>query len=519
MAVIVQLVQGLQGLAGKLLDPANFGNILTTSALAFVVLFIVTQLQQIFNKDKNAPPEVHYWIPFLGSAIEFSRNPIEFYAKNRAKYGDVFTYTMVGRKFTVCLGVEGNNFVFNAKLADVSAEESYKPLTTPVFGKGVVYDCPNHMLMEQKKFVKWGMSNDAFRAYVPQIVEETEEYFKRWNNKTGGRADIFTAMAELIINTASRTLMGPEIRALMDETVAQLYHDLDDGFQPINMFFEWLPLPSYFRRDAAHVKMRNIFMKVIEQRRANNETHHTDMLQSLMNQVYKDGTPFSDQDAGHLMIALLMAGQHTSSTTATWALLYLAQNPELIEKLLEEQKDVLGSVDAPLNFDALKNMTLLDNVVRETLRMRPPIIMILRKVLRPVVFPGSNYVIPKGNYVAASPIATQMDEQHFKNADTFIPDRWNSLKKDEEIGDDGIDFGFGKVAGAGGARNPSLPFGAGRHRCIGEAFAYVQIKTILATFVRLYDIRLTEKGLPDPDFTKMFVQPKLPVLVDYKPRK
>lgn len=52
---------------------------------------------------------------------------------------------------TVCLGPKGNDFIFNGKLADLCAEEAYTHLTTPVFGEGVVYDCPNHMLMEQKK--------------------------------------------------------------------------------------------------------------------------------------------------------------------------------------------------------------------------------------------------------------------------------------------------------------------------------------------------------------------------------
>ncbi|KAF9915380.1 Lanosterol 14-alpha-demethylase [Lobosporangium transversale] len=516
MAVIVQLVQGLQTLAGNLTNPANLTQILSTLAIGIVVILILIQIAQRINVNKNAPPEVPYWIPYLGSAISFSLNPLKFYDDNRKKYGDVFTYTMVGRKFTVCLGIEGNNFVFNAKLADVSAEESYKPLTTPVFGKGVVYDCPNNMLMEQKRFVKWGMTNDAFRAYVSEIEEETREYFKRWNNKVGGRGDLFTAMGELIINTASRTLLGPEIRALMDESVAQLYHDLDGGFQPINMFFEWLPLPSYFRRDNAHEKMRAIFMKVIEERRANNVTNKTDMLQSLMNQTYKDGTPFTDRDACHLMIALLMAGQHTSSTTATWALLFLAENPQILKELVEEQKDVLGSLDAPLTFDHLKSMTLLDNVIRETLRLRPPIIMILRKVLRPITFPGTDYVIPKGNYIAASPIATQVDEQYYKDATKFDPHRWETIVE-EETGET-VDYGFGKIAG-GGARNPSLPFGAGRHRCIGEAFAYVQLKAVISTFVRMYDLSLTEKGMPGSDFTKMFVQPVLPVEINYTPRK
>ncbi|KAF9583944.1 Lanosterol 14-alpha-demethylase [Lunasporangiospora selenospora] len=516
MAIIVQLVQGLQSLAGHLTDPANLAQILTTTALGISLILILTQISQRINRDKNAPPEVPYWIPYLGSAIQFSLNPLKFFEENRKKYGDVFTYTMVGRKFTVCLGTEGNNFVFNAKLADVSAEESYSPLTTPVFGKGVVYDCPNHMLMEQKRFVKWGMSNDAFRAYVPEIEEETKDYFKRWNNKAGARGDLFVAMGELIIKTASRTLMGPEIRALMDDSVAQLYHDLDDGFQPINMFFEWLPLPSYFRRDKAHRKMRDIFRQVIEERRANNITDKTDMLQSLMNQTYKNGTAFTDVDACHLMIALLMAGQHTSSTTATWALMYLAERPNLVKELLDEQRDVLGSIDAPLSFDQMKNMPLLDNVIRETLRLNPPIILVLRKVIRSVAFPGTEYIIPKGHYLAASPIGTQIDEKFYKNATSFEPHRWDNVV--EEDSGETVDYGFGKIAG-GGARNPSLPFGAGRHRCIGESFAYVQLKTIISTFIRMYDISLTEKGFPKPDFTKMFVQPQLPVQVDYKPRK
>jgi len=242
--------------------------------------------------------------------------------------------------------------------------------------------------------------------------------------------------------------------------------------------------------------MRNIFMKVIEERRANNITDKTDVLQSLMNQTYKDGTPFTDVDACHLMIALLMAGQHTSSTTATWALLFLAENPEVVKQLIAEQKDVLGSSIAPLTFDSLKHMTLLDHVIRETLRLRPPIIMILRKVLRPLHYPGTDYVIPKGNYLAASPIATQVDEKYYKEPFKFDPCRWENFV--EEKTGETVDFGFGKIAG-GGARNPNLPFDAGCHRCIGESFGYVQLKTVISTFLRMYDLSLTEKGMPGSD--------------------
>jgi hypothetical protein len=70
---------------------------------------------------------------------------------NKTQYGNVFTFVLLGRKMTVCLDTKGNNFILNGKIKDVNAEEIYSPLTTPVFGKDVVYDCPNSKLMEQKK--------------------------------------------------------------------------------------------------------------------------------------------------------------------------------------------------------------------------------------------------------------------------------------------------------------------------------------------------------------------------------
>jgi len=67
------------------------------------------------------------------------------------QHGDVFTFVLLGKNVTVCVGVQGNEFILNGKIRDVCAEEVYTVLTTPVFGKDVVYDCPNSKLMEQKK--------------------------------------------------------------------------------------------------------------------------------------------------------------------------------------------------------------------------------------------------------------------------------------------------------------------------------------------------------------------------------
>ncbi|KAH0359778.1 hypothetical protein KCU65_g9785, partial [Aureobasidium melanogenum] len=68
-------------------------------------------------------------------------NPQGFFFSNRSKYGDIFTFVLLGKKTTVYLGTKRNEFILNGKLKDLNVEEIYGPLTTPVFGQGVVYDC------------------------------------------------------------------------------------------------------------------------------------------------------------------------------------------------------------------------------------------------------------------------------------------------------------------------------------------------------------------------------------------
>ena len=67
------------------------------------------------------------------------------------QYGEVFTVVLLGRRLTYFVGSEANNTFVNAKGSDVSAEDAYASLTVPVFGEGVLYDCPNSVMVEQKK--------------------------------------------------------------------------------------------------------------------------------------------------------------------------------------------------------------------------------------------------------------------------------------------------------------------------------------------------------------------------------
>lgn len=508
-----------------------------------LIVGINVLVQVLVPRNKSLPPMVFHWVPVVGSAITYGMDPYRFFFNCREKYGDVFTFKLFGRNVTVALGPKGSNLVFNGRLTQVSAEEAYTSLTTPVFGKGVVYDVPNAVLMEQKRFVKSGLSMENFRMYVTQIESEVKDFINNdsaflplQKGATSVTVDIFNVFSEITILTASRTLQGKEVRESLDKTFAKLYHDLDSGFTPINFVIPNLPLPNNIRRDRAQRLMSDFYLGIIKKRReGNTEGTEHDMISALMEQSYKNGRNINDREIAHMMIALLMAGQHTSSATGSWAMLRLASRPEIIEELYEEQKRVYSDGTggfAPLDYDIQKSsVPVLDAVIRETLRLHPPIHSIMRKVKSDMVVPptlaapisskGSRdetYVIPKGHYVIAAPGVSQVDPKIWEDASRFDPHRWLGDKANvmNQTDDAQEDFGWGMVST--GANSPYLPFGAGRHRCIGEQFAYLQLGTIISTFVRAFDWRLETK-LPAPDYTSMVVLPTQPANLVFTPRK
>lgn len=373
------------------------------------------------------------------------------------------------------------------------------------------------------QFVKFGLTQDALRSYVTLITAETEDFIKRHKSLKGqkGTFDVPKVMAELTIYTASRSLQGEEVRNLFDSQFADLYHDLDMGFSPINFQLSWAPLPHNRARDNARNTMIKLYSEIVRKRRAGNvkkESH--DMIWHLMDCKYKDGTQVPEHEIAGIMIALLMAGQHSSSSTISWILLRLATKPELVEELLAEQKRVLGEDLPALTYDDLSNLPLHAQTVKETLRIHAPIHSIMRKVKQPLVIDGTNYTIPAGRTLMSSPGVTAQMDTYFPNPSAWDPHRWdagaNDFEGDED--DEKIDYGWGVVSK--GTKSPYLPFGAGRHRCIGEQFAYVQLQTILVAFVREFKMRNVggSRDIVGTDYASLFSRPLAPAIIEWERR-
>ncbi|XP_003222149.1 lanosterol 14-alpha demethylase [Anolis carolinensis] len=497
MAVLTLLEMG-----GSLLEKVAFGGPISFLLAASAFALSLGYLLQLGSKNRRQskgnqryPPYISSNIPFLGHAIAFGKNPIEFLENAYEKYGPVFSFTMVGKTFTYLLGSDAAALLFNSKNEDLNAEDVYSRLTTPVFGKGVAYDVPNPIFLEQKKMLKSGLNISQFKNHVPIIENETLEYFKTWGDS--GERNLFEALSELIILTASHCLHGKEIRSILNEKVAELYADLDGGFTHAAWLLPgWLPLPSFRRRDRAHCKIKAIFYEVIQKRRQS-ENREDDMLQTLLDVTYKDGRYLTDDEIAGMLIGLLLAGQHTSSTTSTWLGFFLARDKSLQEQCYAEQKAVCGEDLHALNYDQLKDMTLLENCLKETLRLRPPIMTMMRMARTPQTVAG--YTIPPGHQVCVSPTVNhRLKDCWIENLD-FKPQRY--LQENP----------------AAGEKFAYVPFGAGRHRCIGENFAYVQIKTIWSTLLRWYEFDLVDGYFPTINYTTMIHTPKNPI-IRYKRR-
>lgn len=329
-----------------------------------------------------------------------------------------------------------------------------------------------------------------------------QDYFSKWGDS--GEVDLKYELEHLIILTASRCLLGQEVRNKLFDDVSSLFHDLDNGMLPISVLFPYLPIPAHRRRDRARKRLAEIFANIIASRRSSGKSDN-DMLQCFIDSTYKDGRQTTDSEITGLLIAALFAGQHTSSITSTWTGAYLLRYNEYLSDVLEEQKTIMKKHGSKIDHDILSEMDVLFRCIKEALRLHPPLIMLLRSShsdFSVTTRDGKEYDIPKGNMVGTSPAFANRLPHIYNEPDKYDPNRF-ALGREED-----------KAAGA----FSYISFGGGRHGCLGEPFAYLQIKAIWSHLLRNFELELVSP-FPEIDWNAMVVGVKGKVMVRYKRRE
>jgi sterol 14-demethylase len=400
------------------------------------------------------------------------------------------------------VGPEAQETFFKAG-DDVLSQDEVYGFTKPVFGANVVYDAGRRERTVQFQTMANGLRTSRMKTYVEKIEREARQYFKEFWNKPAGEVDLLEAFSEMTILTASRCLHGDDVRENLFKEVQKLYHDLDAGVTPLSVFWSTAPTKRHRARDEARREMVRLFTKVIQKRREEPEKYKDseDILSLFMDIKYKDGTRISEDEVTGLLIALLFAGQHTSCITSTWTALWIANNPAILERVMQEQKEIAKDGQS-LNFDIVNQMEYLHNCMRETLRMCPTFIMLIRLAMTdiPVKIAKTTYTIPKGDYVIVSPTLSMRLETVFPNPNTYDPDRYAPPREEHKI-----PYAY-------------MGFGAGMHSCMGQNFAYLQVKTILSVLFREYEIERVAQEMPKVGYNDMVVGPSGDCRIRYKKR-
>ncbi|HNP11857.1 MAG TPA: cytochrome P450 [Mycobacterium sp.] len=432
-----------------------------------------------------------------GHLEEFRTDPIGLMKRLREECGDVGWFQLAGKKVILLTGAEANEFFFRSSDEDLDQAEAY-PFMTPVFGEGVVFDASPERRAEMLH--NTALRGEHMKGHAATIEREVRKMIENWGDS--GEIDLLEFFAELTIYTSTSCLIGTKFRNQLDSRFANFYHLLERGTDPLCYVDPYMDIESFRIRDEARLGLVDLVQGVMDQRIANppKDKSDRDLLDVLVSIKDPEGNAqFTANEITGMFISLMFAGHHTSSGTSSWTLIELLRHPGEYAEVQQELDDLYAD-GQEVSFHALRQIPKLENVLKETLRLHPPLIILMR--VAQGEFEVEGYPIHKGDLVAASPAISNRIAEDFPDPDAFDPSRYDKPREEDVI-----------------HRWTWIPFGAGRHRCVGAAFAQMQIKAIFSVLLREYEFEMAQPADSyHNDHSKMVVQLARPARVRYRKR-
>ncbi|NVI91774.1 cytochrome P450 [Actinomadura sp. BRA 177] len=427
---------------------------------------------------------------------ELRTDPIGLMRRVRDECGDVGEFVLAGRRVVLLSGAEANEFFFRAPDEELDQAEAY-PFMTPIFGEGVVFDATPEQRREALH--NQALKGSFMKGHAATIAAEVDRMVAGWGDE--GEIDLLDWFAELTIYTSSACLIGRKFREQLDRRFADLYHDLEQGTDAIAYVDPYADIESFRKRDAARAALVELVQGIMDGREPKPPKEDRDLLDVLMSIKDEDGTLKFDADqVTGMFISMMFAGHHTTSGTAAWTLIELLRHPDVLDGVVREL-DELYDDGREVSFQALRAIPKLESAIKEALRLHPPLILLLRVAKNDHEVLGHH--IPAGTMVGCSIAVSNRIAEDFPDPDAFDPGRYIAPREEDLL-----------------HRWTWVPFGAGRHRCVGANFAMMQLKAIFSVLLREWEFEPAQP--PETyrnDHSKMVVQLAQPCAVRYRRRR
>ncbi|XP_077311331.1 cytochrome P450 26A1 [Lithobates pipiens] len=449
---------------------------LCTLLLPLLLIITATKLWELYcfsRRDTSChwplPPGT-MGLPFFGETLQMVLQRRKFLQLKRRKYGHIYKTHLFGTPTVRVLGADNVRHILLGEHRLVSVQ--WPASVRTILGSGCLSNLHDSQHKDMKKVIMQAFSREALENYVPVMEEEMKSAIDMWL-QSGSCVLVYPAVKRLMFRIAMRLLLGFE-PAQMDPTHEQ---PLVEAFEEMirNLFSLPIDVPfsGLYRglraRDIIHAKIEE---NIKEKLRQEPKSSCKDALQLLIDHSRKNGQPVDLQALKESATELLFGGHGTTASAATSLITFLALHKEVVQKVRQEleSKGLLSNKPdekKDLSIEILQQLTYTGCVLKETLRLSPPVPGGFRVARKTFVLNG--YQIPKGWNVIYSIADTHDVAEIFPNKDEFDPDRFLT-----PFPEDSSRFSF-------------IPFGGGVRSCVGKEFAKILLKIFIVELCRNCD--------------------------------
>jgi cytochrome P450 len=430
----------------------------------------------------------------LGNFRELKADSFRALCAWQREYGDLVGFKIAAQQFYLFSHPKQIEHAL-IKQADVFVKlyDPRKPRGLElVLGQGLVTS-KGELWQKQRGLMQPLFQRKNLNSLLPQFATAGQQMLERWQQLgTSAEINLANEMMRLTLEVITQTMFGTSVL----DNIEQIAPALDTVLRfaakslmsPIAIPLS-LPTPSNVAFKKAMALLDGIIYGIIEQRRgqASGNGDLLDMLLAARDEV--SGEPMSLKQMRDEVITIFSAGHETTSNLLTWTLYLLAKHPSVTETLRQELTSVTKG--QPLQFSDLPNLTYSKAVLNESLRIRPPVGVMMRKLSRDTQVDG--YPLKAGSLAIFSIYNVHHHSELWAEPEQFNPDRFLAAES---------------------RRYAFMPFGAGERICIGNHFAMLESQLLLAMMIQAYDLELIDQTEPDIEMI-ISVRPKggLPIRI------
>jgi cytochrome P450 len=398
-------------------------------------------------------------IPGLVQGFRYARDPIGFYSSLQRRYGNVFQVSFPYFKRIVYVADPAIvKRVFTADPEQFRAGEANATVLEPAVGPSSVLTLDGAEHLRQRKVLLPPFHGERVKRYGETIRDAAERDIATWpaDRPFSLRPHMQSVTLEVILR-AVFGIRGQERSRLAAKLVSDFAHRADLVTQIPALRRDLGRHSPWVRFKRARDRVDAFIYEEIADRRAQPDaTERDDVLSLLLAATHDDGSPMSDRELRDELITVLGAGHETTATALAWAFERLLRNPRVLTRLRE-------TVDAGED-------EYLDATIKETLRARPVIVDVARKLASPAEVGG--FELPAGTFVLPAIAAMHYREDLFPRPFEFRPERFIEGNADTYTW---------------------IPFGGGVRRCVGAAFAQYEMRVVMRAILERAELRAPDQ--------------------------